>query len=202
MTTDTASPPVRRIYLGVKAVLDCLAALVLLVLFGPLLLLIALLIRLESRGPAIFRQQRVGQGGGEFTIFKFRTMRVDAPNLSTAEMQQLGIIPFTRCGPFLRKTSLDELPQLLNVLAGEMSFVGPRPALPSQTDVNTLREARGVHVLRPGITGLAQVRGRDEIPVEVKVGHDAEYLARVSLAVDLQIVLMTFSAVLTARGNK
>lgn len=185
-----------------KPVLDFLGAAILVILFAPLLLLVALIIRLDSPGPAIYRQTRIGMNGQPFTIFKFRTMKVDAPVLSTEEMQKCGIIPFTRIGPFLRKTSLDELPQLFNILKGEMSFIGPRPALPSQTDVNTLRAERRADSVRPGITGLAQVMGRDDLDVETKVTYDAEYCENISFRSDLQILVGTFYAVSTARGNK
>ncbi len=201
----TVSPPVRRIppgYLRAKAILDILLALVSLLVFGPLMLLTALLIRLESKGPAIFRQQRVGKDGLLFTLFKFRSMRTDAPNVSTEELQRLGIDPITRFGRLLRKTSVDELPQLFNILRGEMSFIGPRPALPTQTDVNTLRAAYGVHAVPPGLSGLAQVMGRDDLDTETKVRYDAEYCDQISFAVDMKLLVMTFTAIFTARGNK
>lgn len=189
-------------YLKLKAGFDVLFALLLLIVLAPLLVLIALLIRLDSAGPALYRQTRVGRHGRSFIIFKFRTMLADAPVLSTAEMQQQVRIPFTRLGPLLRKTSLDELPQLLNILRGEMSFIGPRPALPSQEDVNALRERHGVHALRPGITGLAQVMGRDELDADTKVAFDTAYLERISLRHDCYILARTIAAVSSARGNK
>lgn len=189
-------------YQGFKHVVDVAGSVVLTACLSPVLLLTALAIRLDSRGPAVYRQRRIGRGGREFTIYKFRSMKIDAPVLSTEEMQQQKIIPFTRLGPILRKTNLDELPQLFNVMKGEMSFIGPRPALPTQTDVNELREARGVHALRPGITGLAQANGRDELDTETKVGYDAQYLATMSPGTDLKILLKTIGTVLSARGNK
>ena len=204
MVSDNTTTPViiNTAYQRVKHVLDWLAALVMLLVLSPLLLLIALLIRLDSRGPALYRQQRIGQGGLPFTIFKFRSMRIDAPVLSTEEMQRLGWNPITRLGNLLRKTSLDELPQLLNILRGEMSFIGPRPALPSQVDVNTLRESRGVHQARPGITGLAQVMGRDDLDTETKVNYDTEYCRQLSLGRDIKLIFLTFAAIVSSRGNK
>ena len=190
------------IYPPVKRAIDLVGGVALLVLLSPLLGLTALIIRLDSSGPAIYRQERVGRSGTRFTMLKFRTMRVGTPTLSTAEMQQQAAIPFTRVGPLLRKTNIDEFPQLVNIIRGQMSFVGPRPALPSQTDVVSLRGESGADALRPGITGLAQVRGRDDLRVEIKVGYDAEYCRRLSLGFDLKIVLLTLGAVLSARGNK
>lgn len=200
MTTTTLQ--ISSTYLFFKQLLDLLLAVVSLILFGPLMLFVALMIVLDSKGPALYRQQRVGQFGKEFTIFKFRSMRTDAPNISTAEMEKMAEKPFTRIGPMLRKTSLDELPQLLNILCGQMSFIGPRPALPSQEDLNAAREKAGVHQVRPGLTGLAQIMGRDELDVATKVGYDLDYCRHMSLGNDLKIFFQTFAAVFSARGNK
>lgn len=189
-------------YQRVKAVLDVLAALVLVIVFSPILLLVAVAIIIDDPGPSIYRQQRVGRNGNLFTILKFRSMRIGTPSISTEEMQRSGINPFTRIGPLLRKTSLDELPQLFNILRGEMSFIGPRPALPSQTDVNTLRHEMGVHAVRPGISGLAQVMGRDDLDTGTKVRYDAEYCDNISLAFDLKLFWLTFATIFTGRGNK
>ena len=135
-------------------------------------------------------------------MLKFRSMRTDTPNCSTAELIALGLEPYTRVGKWLRKTSLDELPQLWNVLTGEMSLVGPRPALPSQTELNAQREVLGVHALRPGITGWAQVNGRDNLSDAEKVARDSEYLKRQSVGLDLWILVRTVAAVFSARGNQ
>jgi lipopolysaccharide/colanic/teichoic acid biosynthesis glycosyltransferase len=189
-------------YRSVKCGIDLLLAVVLFVLLVPLFLLLAILIRLDSAGPAIYRQKRVGLFGTPFVFYKFRTMKIGTPVLSTAEMERQEVKPYTRIGPFLRKTSLDELPQLFNIIKREMSFVGPRPALLTQTDVNALREAHGVDAVRPGITGLAQVRGRDDLDVQSKVNYDLDYCRKMSLFFDARIVLETIGAVLTARGNK
>jgi len=198
----TESVQVDRLYLRIKAEIDRLFALIMLIILAPFMLLIALLIRLSSHGPAIYRQQRVGQKQQLFTICKFRTMRIDTPVLSTEEIQRSGINRVTRVGNILRKTSLDELPQLINILRGEMSFIGPRPALQSQVDLNIKREFLGVHQIRPGVTGLAQVRGRDNLDTETKVTYDAEYCRRMSFWFDLKIVLLTILAILSSRGNK
>lgn len=189
-------------YRSVKCGIDLLLAVVLFIVLVPLFVLLAILIRLDSAGPAIYRQKRVGLFGKPFVFYKFRTMKIGTPVLSTAEMERQEVKPYTRIGPFLRKTSLDELPQLFNIIKREMSFVGPRPALLTQTDVNALREAHGVDAVRPGITGLAQVRGRDDLDVQSKVNYDLDYCRKMSLFFDARIVIETIGAVLTARGNK
>lgn len=189
-------------YRVVKTWLDFGFALVLMVPLAPIMALLAILIRLDSRGPALFRQIRVGACGQPFTIWKFRTMRIGTPTLSTEEMQLQAYNPITRVGRILRKTNLDELPQIFNILYGEMSFIGPRPALPSQTDVNDLRAETGADRARPGITGLSQVRGRDDLDTPTKVAFDAQYCRTMSLALDTQILFLTIGAVLSGRGNK
>jgi lipopolysaccharide/colanic/teichoic acid biosynthesis glycosyltransferase len=187
----------------IKLFLDRLAAIILL---GPFLIclpLISLVIVLDSPGSPIFVQERVGGTGRLFRLYKFRTMRPDAPNLSTEELQATGLDPVTRLGRFLRQTSIDELPQLFNVLRGEMSFIGPRPALPTQHDVLELRRRCGADQLLPGLTGLAQVRGRDDLTVEDKVALDGQYALEFGLLQDLRILLLeTPRAVLSRRGNR
>src|SRR5437762_2423408 len=189
-------------YQAVKAVLDFVCALLLLILLLPVLALLALAIRLASAGEAIYRQTRIGRLGKPFVIFKFRTMKTGTPVLPTEEMQRQQFDPYTRLGRFLRKTSLDELPQLFNILRGEMSFIGPRPALPSQEDVNSLRAEKGADAVRPGITGLAQVMGRDDLDTPAKVAYDARYSRELSFLLDLKILLRTFGAIFSGRGNK
>jgi len=191
-----------RFYQHIKDVLDFLLAFVLLILFLPLLLLIALIIRFDSLGLPIYCQQRVGRRGRLFTIYKFRTMQADAPCLSTEEMQRLGYDPSTRVGSFLRKSSLDELPQLLNILCGDMSCIGPRPALPTQDFVNTRRAELRADIVRPGITGLAQVMGRDALDDETKVQYDREYCQHLSFTQDIKVVFLTIMVVISARGVK
>lgn len=189
-------------YSFAKNLIDRSLALIFLVLTLPITLIIALFVRLDSKGPAIYRQKRIGKFGKGFVMWKFRTMHIDTPELSTEQMQQQHFDPQTRVGKFLRKTSIDEIPQLVNVLTGQMSLVGPRPALPSQDDVNSLRENAGVHDIKPGMTGLAQVMGRDELPADQKVAYDSEYLKRMSFLFDLKIVYLTFSTIVSGRGNK
>jgi O-antigen biosynthesis protein WbqP len=160
-------------------------------------LLVALLVRATSPGPALYWSERIGRYNKPFRMPKFRTMRVDTPVVATHLLPSPASY-LTPIGSFLRRSSLDELPQLWSILVGHMSFVGPRPALSNQNDLIALRTAVGVERLRPGLTGWAQVNGRDELPIPVKVKYDAEYLARQSLAMDGRILLMTLWRV--ARG--
>jgi O-antigen biosynthesis protein WbqP len=182
-----------------KRTTDVMVAAALLVGLAPLLALLAVAIRLDSPGPALFRQRRIGRGSSEFRIVKFRTMRVGTPDLASHLLGPASP-QVTRLGRALRRTSLDELPQLWNVLKGEMSLVGPRPALFNQYDLIALRQQAGVDALRPGVTGWAQIHGRDDIPLEHKVALDRHYLERVSPGLDFTIVLRTFLTLFSSRG--
>lgn len=174
-------------------------ALVLVVLLLAPLLAIGLAVFVTSPGPVLYWSHRVGRGNRLFYMPKFRSMRVDTPALATHLLADPGRY-LTPVGSFLRKTSLDELPQLWSILKGDMSFVGPRPALFNQDDLIALRTQRGVHELVPGLTGWAQVNGRDELPIPQKVDLDVEYLQRRSLALDLRILWMTAVKVLRRDG--
>jgi len=182
-----------------KRATDVLVSAVALIVLAVPLLLIALVVRATSAGPAIHWSKRVGRDNALFLMPKFRTMRIDTPQVATHLMSdpQRWLTPV---GGFLRKTSLDELPQLISVLKGDMSLVGPRPALFNQDDLVALRTEAGVHALRPGLTGWAQVNGRDELPIPVKVGLDAEYLERRSFWLDLKILGLTLAGVLKSKG--
>jgi len=182
-----------------KRAIDIAGALVGLIVFSPVLAWLFVAIPLDSPGAALHWSRRVGRDNVAFRMPKFRTMRIGAPNVAThllADADQW----ITPLGRFLRRTSLDELPQLWSVLIGDMSLVGPRPALFNQDDLVTLRTAGGVHKLRPGLTGWAQVNGRDELPIPQKVQFDIEYLERRSLAFDLRILAVTAWAAVTGRG--
>ncbi|MCC6349906.1 MAG: sugar transferase [Candidatus Eisenbacteria bacterium] len=170
-----------------------------LILTSPLMLLVALAIRLESPGPVLFRQRRIGRGSAEFILFKFRSMAAGTPDLAT-HLVTPGSVRITRVGAILRRTSLDELPQLWNIVRGDMSLVGPRPALYNQYDLIGLRQAAGVDALRPGLTGWAQINGRDEIPMEQKVALDREYLDRNSTRFDTEILVRTALTLFAMRG--
>lgn len=161
--------------------------------------LVALAVRLTSPGPALYWSDRVGRHNRIFRMPKFRSMRIDTPAVATHLLENPAQW-LTPIGPFLRKSSLDELPQLWSILRGDMSFVGPRPALFNQDDLIALRTEAGVHELVPGLTGWAQVNGRDEIPIPQKVALDAEYLHRQSLAFDLRILWLTAVKVLRSDG--
>jgi O-antigen biosynthesis protein WbqP len=160
---------------------------------------IAAAIKATSPGPVIHWSRRIGKGNREFKMPKFRTMRTDTPQVATHLMNDPERY-VTRVGKILRRTSLDELPQLLSILMGDMSFVGPRPALYNQDDLVQLRTERGVHELTPGLTGWAQVNGRDELPIPVKVDFDAQYLDRRSLGLDLEIAVKTALQAVRGKG--
>ena len=182
-----------------KRVTDIIISLAALAGLSWLFVLAAIAIKLDSKGPIIFEQKRVGLNGEFFQIYKFRTMNVGTPNVSTEEMLKLPN-PITAVGARLRKYSIDELPQLFNVLKGEMSLVGPRPALYNQTELTAKRQAAGVLRFPPGITGWAQVNGRDELPDDVKVEADRWYCENWSYLLDWKIMFSTFGAVFSKRG--
>jgi len=168
-------------------------------LFGLPMLLVALLVKLTSLGPVLYWSDRVGMGNKIFKMPKFRTMRIDTPAVATHLLKEPDVY-LTPIGHFLRKSSLDELPQLWSVLKGDMSFVGPRPALFNQEDLIALRTAKGVHRLIPGITGWAQINGRDDLPIPVKVEFDIHYLEHRSLMFDIKILFLTLFKVLRSEG--
>jgi O-antigen biosynthesis protein WbqP len=175
------------------------AAILLVIILSPIFLLVGLLIFLQDGFPVFFKQKRVGVNYSFFYIYKFRTMKKDTPNVAThllANPEQY----LLKIGALLRKLSLDELPNLINIIKGEMVFVGPRPALYNQDDLMALRVAAGVDKLIPGITGWAQVNGRDELSLEQKVALEKEYLAKKSLFIDFQILIKTFTNVLGSKG--
>lgn len=182
-----------------KRALDIVGAALGLILLSPVFVILAVAVKLESPGPALHWSRRVGRDARIFRMPKFRSMRIDAPDVATH------LLPdpdhwITPLGRFLRRSSLDELPQLWSVLIGDMSLVGPRPALFNQDDLVRLRSEAGVYALRPGLTGWAQVNGRDELPIPEKARLDAEYLARRSLLMDLAIIARTAGAAFSGRG--
>lgn len=193
-------PAPRGAYAAIKRAGDVAGALLLLVVLGPLLLVLAAVIRADSPGPALFRQRRIGRGSREFVILKFRTMSAGTPDLASHLMAGQAASHVTRIGGVLRRLSLDELPQLLNILTGDMTFVGPRPALWNQFDLIAMRQQSGVDALKPGVTGWAQINGRDDIPMDLKVALDRHYLERCGLLMDLRVMLLTPVALLTGRG--
>ncbi len=183
----------------IKRVFDFFLAMLLLVIFLPLMLLVAIVVKFTSKGPIIFWSQRAGKNNQLFWMPKFRTMLIETPNVATHLL--VGANQYlTPVGSFLRKSSLDELPQLWSVICGDMSFVGPRPALFNQSDLIELRTAVGAHSLTPGITGWAQINGRDELALSEKVSFDQEYLQRQSLAFDIHILWLTLIKVFRREG--
>ncbi len=183
----------------VKRIFDLILALVLIALLSIPMLVIAILVKLMSKGPVIFWTDRVGANNVIFKMVKFRTMKLNTPQVATHLMENPGeyLIPG---GKSLRKYSLDELPQLFNVLKGDMSFVGPRPALFNQDDLVELRTKKNIHKLLPGVTGWAQVNGRDDLPIPVKVSFDEYYLNHRSFALDLYILFLTVIKVIKREG--
>lgn len=180
----------------IKRIFDAFFGVLLLICLSPLMLVLAIWIKLDSKGPVLFKQERVGRNGKRFTIYKFRSMSDDAPHQMATSEFDTALSYITRSGRLMRKTSLDELPQLVNVVKGEMSFIGPRPLIPKEEKVLRLRPES----LAPGITGLAQVRGRDEVTDTQKADYDGEYAGNVTLRGDFSILVETVLAVLARRG--
>ncbi|MDR1532788.1 MAG: sugar transferase [Clostridiales bacterium] len=186
----------------VKRALDLLVALAAAVTLLPLWAVVSACVLAESPGPVFFKQQRVGKNKTCFQILKFRTMRADTPRDVPTHLLDNPERYITRGGAFLRRTSLDELPQLINIIKGEMSLVGPRPALWNQYDLVAERDKYGANALVPGLTGLAQMRGRDELPIALKAAFDGEYARKISFGFDLFIIFATAVKVLTGEGIK
>ncbi len=183
-----------------KRIFDLLFSVAAIVVLSPILSILALIVKLTSKGPVIFSQRRIGKDKKEFNIYKYRSMYVDTPKDVPTHLLDKPDAFITPVGKFLRKTSLDELPQLFNILKGEMSFVGPRPALYNQYDLIELRDNVKANSVRPGITGWAQINGRDELPIPVKVEFDRYYVEKMSLLLDVKIILKTFTSVLLSKG--
>lgn len=183
-----------------KRLLDFVLSGLALCLLSPLLALLALWVRLDSPGPVFFKQKRVGKDKSHFYIYKFRTMYADTPADMPTHLLQNAEARITRSGHILRRFSLDELPQLWNILQGQMSFVGPRPALWNQDDLIAERDRYGANALTPGLTGWAQVNGRDELPIPVKARYDGEYVQKIGLWTDIRILFATFFGVLQGDG--
>jgi len=182
-----------------KHLFDLTVAWFALIVFAIPMSIIASIVKLTSKGPVLYWSDRVGRKNEIFRMPKFRTMRTDTPAVATHLLGDADHY-LTTVGKFLRKSSLDELPQLFSILRGDMSFVGPRPALFNQDDLVELRTQKGIHILTPGLTGWAQINGRDELPIPIKVEFDAYYLKHRSLLLDMKIIFMTFVKVLRKEG--
>lgn len=188
------------VYIKIKRILDILLSLIAIILLSPLFLAIIVAIKLDSKGPVLFKQKRVGIHKRYFYILKFRTMKIDAPKDCPTHMLENPEQWITRVGIFLRKTSLDELPQIWNILVGDMSIIGPRPALWNQFDLIEERDKYGANDIRPGLTGWAQINGRDELPIEIKANLDGEYVRKLSFWMDVKCFFGTIISVLKHDG--
>ena len=189
-------------YQYVKRFFDIVLSLGAIIVLSPLLIILAVLIKLDSKGPVLFKQKRIGKGKTHFEILKFRSMYADVPKDVPTHMLADPSSKITKIGRFLRKSSLDELPQIFNIFKGEMSIIGPRPALWNQFDLIAERDKYGANDVRPGLTGLAQVMGRDELPIEVKAKYDGEYVKDITFKNDAKIFFRTIFSVASADGVK
>ncbi|MBR5521363.1 MAG: sugar transferase [Oscillospiraceae bacterium] len=185
-----------------KRIIDIVLSFIGMVVLSPVLLIIAVLIKLDSKGPVLFKQKRIAKNKKHFNILKFRTMYADVPKDVPTHLLADPASKITKIGRFLRKSSLDELPQIWNILVGEMSIIGPRPALWNQFDLIEERDKYGANDVRPGLTGLAQIMGRDELPIDVKAKYDGEYAQNITFANDVKIFFGTITSVLGAKGVK
>lgn len=181
-----------------KRLFDITVSLIALILLCPLLLLVSLMIFVDDGSPVIFKQSRVGKDNQLFNIYKFRTMKRDTVNVASAELENPDAC-ITKTGRFLRKSSLDELPQLVNILKGDMSFVGPRPLIPEESEIRELRAKYNVYSVRPGMTGLAQINGRDTISDEEKAAYDKQYVESRSFFGDIGIIIRTALIVVSGK---
>jgi O-antigen biosynthesis protein WbqP len=185
-----------------KRIIDFVLSLTAIILLLWLFILLMLFIKLSSKGPVFFRQKRIGKNKSEFYILKFRTMRINTPSDMPTHLLENPEKYITVIGKILRKTSLDELPQLFNIVKGDMSIVGPRPALWNQYDLIEERDKYGANNVRPGLTGWAQINGRDEIPIQLKAKLDGEYITRISFLFDIKCIVKTVGCVIRRDGVK
>lgn len=189
-----------NMYFKLKRIGDMFLALMGLILLSPLFLVITIGIKIDSKGPVLFKQKRVGINKKHFDILKFRTMKIDTPKDTPTHMLQQPDQYITRMGKFLRKTSMDEIPQIWNIIVGNMSIIGPRPALWNQYDLIEERDKYGANDVLPGLTGWAQINGRDELPIEVKARLDGEYVKKVGVLMDLKCFIGTIISVIKSDG--
>jgi len=187
-------------YPTIKRIADFILSLIAMIVLSPVFLIIAAWIKLDSKGPVFFKQKRIGKNKKHFYILKFRTMRTDTPSDMPTHMLQNPDTFITKSGKFLRKTSLDELPQIINIFKGEMSIIGPRPALWNQYDLIAERDKYGANDIYPGLTGWAQINGRDELPIVVKARKDGVYVRMMSIGMDVRCFFGTIFSVLSSDG--
>lgn len=189
-------------YQVIKRFLDIFLSLCAIIILSPVLIVIAVLIKIDSKGPVLFKQKRIGKNKTHFQILKFRTMYADVPKDVPTHLLANPDSKITKIGRFLRKSSLDELPQIFNIFKGEMSIIGPRPALWNQFDLIEERDKYNANDVRPGLTGLAQVMGRDELPIDIKAKYDGEYVKNITFISDVKIFFKTIFSVISSDGIK
>lgn len=187
-------------YVKIKRVIDLILSFIGIIVLSPLFLVLMIAIKIDSPGPIFFKQKRVGIYKKHFNILKFRTMRIDTPKNTPTHLLKNPDQWITKIGKFLRKTSLDELPQIINILKGEMSIIGPRPALWNQYDLMEERDKYGANDIKPGLTGWAQINGRDELPIDIKAKLDGEYVEKMSFKMDIKCFFGTIVSVLKHDG--
>jgi len=187
-------------YMQMKRLIDLILSLIGLIVLSPIFLILIIAIKIESRGPVLFKQKRVGINKTHFYILKFRTMRIDTPKDTPTHLLENPERYITKMGKLLRKTSLDELPQIWNIFVGQMSIIGPRPALWNQYDLIAERDKYGANDVPPGLTGWAQINGRDELPIDIKAKLDGEYVERISLWMDIKCFFGTLISVAKSDG--
>ena len=190
----------KKTYIIIKNIIDFILSLIALIILLPFFCIFAIIIKLESRGPIFFKQKRIGKDKKEFYIYKFRTMRTDTPKDMPTHLLKDAESYITKSGKIFRKTSIDELPQIINILKGQMSIIGPRPALWNQYDLIKERDKYNANSIRPGLTGWAQVNGRDELEIPIKAKFDGEYVEKMSLLFDTKIFLKTIIKVFKHDG--
>jgi O-antigen biosynthesis protein WbqP len=191
---------VSSMYMKIKRLIDIVLSFLGIIVLSPVFLLLIIAIKLESRGPVLFKQKRIGIHKTHFYILKFRTMKINTPKDTPTHLLENPEQYITRVGKFMRKTSLDELPQILNILVGEMSIIGPRPALWNQYDLIAEREKFGANDIPPGLTGWAQINGRDELPIDVKAMLDGEYVQKIGFKMDVKCFFGTILSVAKSDG--
>ncbi|MFS0788257.1 sugar transferase [Shouchella sp. 1P09AA] len=187
-------------YLKIKRVADFLLSLIGFIILSPIFLILIIAIKVESKGPILFKQKRIAINKNHFYIYKFRTMRIDTPKDTPTHLLENPDQYITKVGKFLRKTSLDELPQIFNIIAGKMSIIGPRPALWNQFDLIAERDKYGANDVPPGLTGWAQINGRDELPIPIKAKLDGEYVDRIGVLMDVKCFFGTIISVIKKDG--
>jgi O-antigen biosynthesis protein WbqP len=187
-------------YMKIKRLIDIILSLIGIIVLSPIFLILIIAIKLDSKGPVLFKQTRVGINKNHFNILKFRTMRIDTPKDTPTHLLENPEQYITKMGKYLRKTSLDELPQIWNIFVGQMSIIGPRPALWNQYDLIAERDKYGANNIPPGLTGWAQINGRDELPIEVKAKLDGEYVEKISFRMDVNCFFGTIVSVVKRDG--